>query len=166
MKDTLQLHEIAGYLSYGLPIQILNHQCDYVGIEFSKINGYYFIGEMLHVTYEGGSTGKDVSIFKPILRPISDLTNEELQQIISHIFRDTRMIRPKMDSVKFDKGFLSFYDLDTSQTYVAVKPGSEGLPVMNMSNTFNDYSIFFKLKVDMFNLIGRGLAIDINTLKD
>ena len=97
---------------------------------------------------------------------MSDLTQQELRQIVSHLFKNTKMIRPKTESVKFDKGFITFYDLDTSQTYVAVKPGYEGLPVLNMSNTFNDYSIFFELHVDMFNLIGRGLAIDKNTLKD
>ena len=95
---------------------------------------------------------------------MSDLTPDELRQIISHIFRDSRMIRPKMDSIKYEKGYITFYDFDTSRTYVAVKPGYENLPVMNMSNTFDDYSIFFKLHIDMLGLIDKGLAIDINTI--
>ena len=72
----LELKELSPYLPYGLQIKILNHKCDYVGIEYAKVNGFYFIGDSLHLTYEGGSTGKDVSLFKPILRPISDLTDE------------------------------------------------------------------------------------------
>jgi len=76
MKDQLQLHEIVWYLPYGLQIKILNHKSDYVGIEYAKVNGYYFIADQLHVTYEGGSTGKDVSIFRPVLRPLSDLERE------------------------------------------------------------------------------------------
>lgn len=70
------IQEIAPYLPYGLQIKILNYQCDYVGIEYAKATGFYLLGDTLHVAYEGGSTGKDPSIFKPILRPLSDLTRE------------------------------------------------------------------------------------------
>lgn len=70
--DKLELKHLSPYLPYGLKIKILNHKCDYVGIEYSEVNGYYFVGESLHVTYNGGSTGKDISLFKPILRPLSD----------------------------------------------------------------------------------------------
>lgn len=160
----LELRYLAPYLPYQLGIKILNHKCDYVGIEYSCVDGFYFVGEMLHLTYRGGSTGKDISTVKPILRSMSDLSQEQLVEIVFSFFRNTRSIRPKYPSVKYDNGFITFYDLDTRQTYVAVKPGAEGFPVMNMSNSFDDYSIFFKLHVDMFGLIPAGLAIDINTL--
>ena len=126
-------------------------------------DGEIFLGQFK------SSLGFDVddvyaSEVRPILRPLSDLTKDELRMIISHIFRDTKMIRPKMESVKCDNGFISFYDLDTSHTYVAVKPGKDNLPVMNMSNSFDDYSIFFKLHVDMMGLLDDGLAINLNDL--
>lgn len=70
--DKLELKHLGPYLSFGLKIKILNHKCDYVGIEYSEANGFYFVGESLHLTYNGGSTGKDISLFKPILRPLSD----------------------------------------------------------------------------------------------
>lgn len=162
----MKLQEIAPYIPYGLNIKILNHKCDYVGIEYSKANGFYFIGNSLHVTYEGGSTGKDINSFKPILRPMSDLNPDELLLIVDHIFRDSKAIRPKPGSVKVDKGYITFYDLNTMQTYVAVKPSQDGTPLLNMSNCFDDYSIFFKLHVDMFNLLSSSLAIDINTVPE
>lgn len=73
MKDQLQLQEIAGYFANGLRIKILNYECDYVGIEYAEVNGYYFIGDSLHLTYVGGSTGKDCNSCKPILTPMSDI---------------------------------------------------------------------------------------------
>jgi len=161
----LELKHLAPYLPYQLACKILNHKCDYVGIEYSEINGFYFVGDSLHITYKGGSTGKDISLFKPILRRLSDLNQSELQQIVGYIFRRTQMIRPKMESVKYDKGFITFYDLDTMRNYVAVKPSTDSdTIVLNMSNSWEDYQIFFKLHVDMFNLIEKGLAIDINAL--
>ena len=147
--DELELKHLAPYLPYGLRIKEPNSEFEMTG---SFLDEWFNYGDPI----KG----------KPILRPMSDLKPADLKQIIGHIFRDTKMIRPKMDSIKCEKGFITFYDLDTSQTYVAVKPGREGLPVMNMSNTFDDYSVFFALHVDMFGLIEKGLAIDINTLKE
>jgi len=75
--EKLELKHVAPYLPYGLKCNILNYKCDYVGIEKSTIKGYYFIGETLHLTYNGGSTGKvnenEIEIY---LRPLSDLTKE------------------------------------------------------------------------------------------
>ncbi|QGN24631.1 hypothetical protein GJV56_18940 [Elizabethkingia anophelis] len=74
--DKLKLKDIAPFLPYGLGVKILNHLNDHTGKEFSEINGYYFIDESLHITYNGGNTGKSISEFKPLLRPMSDLTKE------------------------------------------------------------------------------------------
>lgn len=90
MKDQLQLHEIAGYLPYGLRIKILNHECDYVGIEYAEVNGHYFIGDSLHLTYVGGSAGKDGSVCKPILRPMSDLLKPEWNELSQDLDLDYR----------------------------------------------------------------------------
>jgi len=55
-------------------VMILNYKCDYVGIEYAKANGFYMLADKLHVTYEGGSTGKSHDDFKPLLLPLSELT--------------------------------------------------------------------------------------------
>jgi hypothetical protein len=69
----LTIKHLAPYLPYGLQIEIFNYKQDYTGIQYAKANGYYFISNILHLTYEGGNTGKSTDIFKPILKPISDL---------------------------------------------------------------------------------------------
>ena len=162
MKKQLTLEHLAPYLPYGLRIyNIMDKSIVEMTVESeiykyerkTELNGIASIMVVLNS-----------NTLKPILRSLSDLTKEELRMIISHIFRDTKMIRPKMESVKCDNGFISFYDLDTSHTYVAVKPGKDNLPVMNMSNSFDDYSIFFKLHVDMMGLLDDGIAININDL--
>lgn len=56
----LQLKHILPYLPYGLRCEILNYKSDYVGIQKSTVDGYYFIGSQLHLKYVGGSVGKVV----------------------------------------------------------------------------------------------------------
>jgi len=72
----LELKHVAPYLPYDLGIKILNYKCDYVGIKESIVNGYYFIGYSLYLTYKNGGTGKSINESKIILRPLSDLTKE------------------------------------------------------------------------------------------
>jgi hypothetical protein len=107
-------------------------------------------------------------VFKPVLRPIPYLNTGELKEIVKHLFKDSHMIRPCYDDrhpITCNDGYISFYDDSTMQTYVAVKPSAgTGLPVLNMSNHFSDYDVFFKLHIDLFGLINAGLAIDINTI--
>lgn len=146
--SSIELKHLAPYLPYGLRIKEGNTEFEMTG---SFLDEWFNYGEPM----KG----------KPILRSLSDLNESELKRIISYLFKDTKMIRPQMDRIYCNRGFITFFDLDTSQSYVAVKPGYESLPVLNMSNTFDDYSIFFELHIDMFGLIEKGLAIDINSLK-
>lgn len=74
--EKLELKHIAPYLPYNLELEIINYKCDYVGIQHSYINGFYYIGNSLHVTYSGGATGKSVDEFKIKLRPLSELIHE------------------------------------------------------------------------------------------
>lgn len=76
MQKQITIEQLAGYLPYLLPVKILNHNKDGVGIEYSVVTGYYYLGSHLHVTYFGGSTGKSISEFMPCLRPLSSVTKE------------------------------------------------------------------------------------------
>lgn len=76
MSDKILLKELLPHVINRAEIIILNHQNDYVGINRAKANGYYFLGKDVHVTYEGGSTGKSVSEFKLMVRPLWLLTKE------------------------------------------------------------------------------------------
>ena len=66
--------QIITYLPFNIKVKILNHKSDYVGIEYSTLNGFYFLNGKVHFTYEGGSTGKSTTEIKLILNPLSDLT--------------------------------------------------------------------------------------------
>lgn len=141
--EKLTIEHLAPYLPYGLKIEILNYKCDYVGIQFSEITGFYMIGEALHVTYKGGSTGKSIDDFKPFLRPLSDLTKEidhngaKFTPIDYNAFKHS-----KDDIIEYQNGFLH---------YKAIK--------------FGIIQRLFEWHFDVFSLIDKGLAIDINSTK-
>jgi hypothetical protein len=78
----LELKHLTGYLPYGLKIKVLNYKSDYVGIEYSEIDGYYYLADTLHFNYKGGGIrGKSLKEIKIYLKPLSDLSKEDL-----HIF--------------------------------------------------------------------------------
>jgi len=81
----LTLEQLAIYLPYGLKCRILNYKCDYVGIEKSTINGYYFLKDELHLTYNGGATGKrngkEIEIFLHHLSNYTDINSDAMNAL-------------------------------------------------------------------------------------
>lgn len=158
----LELKHLSPYLPFKLQIKILNPKNDYVGIEFAVVNGFYMIGDSIHLTYEGGSTGKDVTLFKPILRPLSDLCRgEEVNHTTQH------KINTRLGGVT-ETRYLSDHLFSHYQEYLSVstKPGD------GVNRLYIPFSVFETIKenllkdhFDLFGLIQAGLAIDINTLK-
>lgn len=132
----LTLEHLAGYLPYGLAIEILDYKRDYVGIHYSKVNGHYFIGDELYLTYEGGSTGKSMQSCKPILRPLSDLTKE--------IEVGGEKIVPQDE--------LGLYCLDGLSPF--------GIKYLRVGVC----DLLLKWHFDIHGLLEQNLAIDINTL--
>lgn len=171
----LEIKHLTCYLPYGLKILIEFPNSAEIGllkavglhpgtgdeerlsifVNTSKENGRQII-----LPKQSSKTGK--SIVKPLLLPLSELTDEQLQQIIKHLFKNSRSIKPRLMGIECKKGFITFYDHSTMQRYTAVKPGGDNLPVLNMSNHFSDYDIFFELQVDVFGLIPAGLALNKN----
>jgi hypothetical protein len=145
MKN-LELIDIAGYLPNGLPIKILNYKSDYVGIEFSKVNGYYFLAGHLHVTYDGGSTGKSNNDFIPILHPLSDLEKE--------IEIDGKKITP-INTI-----------LEEYNSLVASGEPYTKSDLSKYPKYWEHWAVemLYKWHFDIHGLIEKGLAIDINTL--
>lgn len=77
----VELEEIAPYIAYELNIEILNFKSDNVGIQYSKLNGYYMLSGQPYFTYEGGSTGKSFSEFNIFLKPLNDITKPQLKRL-------------------------------------------------------------------------------------
>ncbi|MCT4288177.1 hypothetical protein HZP25_15855 [Elizabethkingia anophelis] len=144
--DKLELKDIAPYLPHSLGVKILNHLNDYTGKEFSEINGYYFIGESLHITYNGGNTGKSISEFKPLLRPMSDLTKEITHNGETFIPLHRILEAYCFDLAKMDEEYILSF--------------KESLIEVDMS--YKTAQMLHEMHFDTEKLIERGLAINLN----
>lgn len=141
----LELKHLAPYLPYGLKCEILNYKCDYVGDKYDTIKGYYFYGDSPYFNFKHGRdhAGKNTTNFKPILRPLSDLTQEDLIDDLGTTISHLDWVTNEREH------WIKFYSRE---------------------HWLNDipyviYNYLIKNHFDVFGLIEKGLAIDINTLK-
>ena len=121
----LELKHLAPYLPYGLKVSKIHVMHSHTGI-----------GSIDHVLH---SVNKGKSQYKPILRPLSDIT--KFEDIMDEFSENSWEI--------FENAFFVF--------------GRS----LNCFDTIN-YTIAelcFKYHLDIFGLIEQGLAIDINTLE-
>lgn len=125
-------------------VEILNYKCDYVGIQYSNTNGYYMLAGNIHMTYNGGSTGKSIKDFRLCLRPLSDLTKE-----IEHKGHTI---------IPIDYISTSTQDGQRTMRRVANEQEMDVLDYWKVQR-------LFEMHFDVFGLIPAGLAVDINTLK-
>ena len=143
--EKLELKHIAPYLPYGLKVQWTdhNHTCQRTIIGAGKN----------HVTFDAYLDEEDqlsITILyydssKPILRPLSDLTKEI-----------------EVDGEKF----VPAIELNWSNITSDILSKS-----IDLTNKFNnlfafDYKKLCEWHFDVFGLIEKGLAIDINSLND
>ena len=126
--------QILQHVINGVDLEILNYKCDYIGIQYSKANGYYFLNNKLHITYKGGSTGKSLDDCRLILRPLSDLTKEIDGHCYWLLIEDIEMRYFRLKNIEINK-----------------------LCVKTYNNLLSHH-------FDVFGLIEKGLAIDINTI--
>lgn len=123
--EKLELKHLAPYLPYGLTCLWGDKRKEIytiMGVSFNR---------KLSVRVNWYKQTMQIFAFKPILRPLSDLTNEDIK--------------------KTDLGFLGFENL---------KNDIDTINVM----TFQDVHFLLSNHFDVFGLIDKGLAIDINTL--
>jgi len=150
----LTIEHLAPYLPYGLKFSSIGGKFAYMGV-----NGCY--KDNLS-SFGNGNIGRDISFqslirdFKPILRPLSDLTKEieyngtfTPKDELFHIWCEYC----NADSMKSDNQ-LSFD--------VAYWIPREPLKIKWWPKWMTDK--LFEWHFDIFNLIPDGLAIDINTL--
>lgn len=131
----LELKHLAPYLPYGLRMRFVNK----TGREI-VLTGITSQGDYGNTITDGkGAMWLESCGFKPILRPISDIVKQEWIYILG--FHDTSF-EFNTRSIKFTK---------------TIHFGFEG--------NFEDISKLFENHFDVFGLIDKGLAIDINTIK-
>ena len=163
--EKLELKHIAPYLPYGLKVK------DFDSEDEQSIEGYFIRDNGINFSIQNGIC--HITNMKPILRPLSDLTKEI-----------------EVNGEKFIPAFRLYPFTDENTTID--EPYSDGRPVrisneegcfMIYSGTsfkfedymkgrnlkFNDYDMVNKLikwHFDVFGLIEKGLAVDINTLNN
>jgi len=147
----LELKHLAPYLPYGLKIDQLGSYYELV-ISYNVPSKHHKI-DVMQVLLNNHNT-------KPILRPLSDLTkeiehNDEWFVPIRHILFDYR--KSLEVNFHFEEGVLTDLWLDY--------PGGGGCYVAHQSMKLLEWLKLFEWHFDVFGLIGKGLAIDKNTIK-
>lgn len=140
--EKLELHEIVGYLPYGLKLNTVKNEMYLIDFKNKKIEST-FRGHLINI-YEWDE-------IKPILRPLSDLTK----------FIKINGLNLLAIS-EIEKEFNSFYFSIGSYCGIIIRDKNP-----RYSNIIEYQDIIQKLyswHFDIHNLINRGLAIDINKL--
>jgi hypothetical protein len=146
----LEIKHLAPYLPYRIDAEMLDYKIDYVGKQFDTIigveqwskNGVYWSAITV------GGSKPNIRSVKPILRPLSSLTELMANQDVSYVsYLWNEIIATDDDS--FDKD--DFYEncCLCSVNY---------LPIIVIDK-------LLEWKFDIFDLITNNLAIDINTIK-
>lgn len=144
MKDTIKLHEICGYLPYGVELAfIVRDEVRYI----DKITGISDIGDYDDIKIKlGYNDSEHIWMFKPILRPLSDLTKE-----IEH--NGERFV----PIVKL----LQEYCFDTNQmTEQEINEYAESMIEIDMS--YMAAQMLMEWHFDIHGLIDRNLALNLN----
>ena len=115
----LELKHLAPYLPYGLK---------YIDKDSKKLETMRSISTEINLIDMGWGNAHDLKEFKPILRPLSDLTEEYVSKKTIEDYK-----------------FCSSIDITKCLTY-------------------HSLTYLLSLHFDVFGLIEKGLAIDINTL--
>jgi len=152
----LELKHVVGYLPYGL--KCYNHYHPKL-----EINVIGFEKDSLLIVYDDSKFYSAFGAFKPILRPLSDLTKEievngekfvpieELKRVNRKIrFSDNRFMDYD-DGKSKDVLHFSFYDIFSYS--------------LNFEEITEITNKLYEWHFDIHGLIENGLAIDINTLK-
>lgn len=188
--EQLTIKELIFYLPYSLNAKMLNYKCDYVGNEIDTIIGleqWDKSGSLWSCLTIGGSK-PSLSDIKPILRPLSDLIKEieingekfvPIIEISKFLLGDR-----KVEDYGFSENkhyyycetsdsinrqyciFLEEYDLSLNISKKNFKMLEDRKNNIRESySQLEYYNMLYKWHFDVFGLIKKGLAIDINTIK-
>jgi len=144
----LEVKHLAPYLPYGLKLQyVVREKVEKTGI-LQSISHRDFETHPTRVSIEGLYNEEHIWMFKPILRPLSDL-NKELFMNGNFGFIPSKRFELVKDEegVWCDEFYADYGESPTSKVDVTQ---------MNFW--------LFEYHFDVFGLIQKGLAIDINTL--
>jgi len=163
----IKLEEIIGYVPYGLKVEMLAYKRDYVGRKHDEIIGVecWSKNKDWCLLTEGGSKPA-LDRIRPLLYPLESLTKEievtgekfvPAFKLVSNEYEFNNLsIRP---FTEITKGFEVYHkDLGHIMNFFTSEGSIGKMPhyfIVKMQ----------KWKIDIHNLIGRNLAIDVNSLE-
>jgi len=140
----LELKHLAPYLPYGLN-----------GIIQDTIyDGWRSTGSKIELTSVYLSIFQNPKYVKPILRPLSDLA-----ETIIYSNQNFTPLSFLFNSYKLENGW-DYSNVNNFELWVLESNGNAS----DESMTLNGYLYLFEWHFDVFGLIEKGLAIDINTI--
>lgn len=149
--EKLTLENIACYLPYGLRVIRVNENSN----TYANPGPYTIIGADINNVYYLNGSGFQITNAKPILRPM-DLTNP--------IEIDGKEIIPVCELCKISYGS-DYEDRDYDENELCeMEQVIISLSYFTDTLTLDNAHWLFKHHFDVFGLIERGLAIDINKL--
>jgi hypothetical protein len=167
---TLELKDICGYLPYGLKAQYSNNQTQDVITDVVNMPDNDDI--KLTIGYIG--SGEHIWMYKPILRPLSDLyraithNGEEIVPIVEcakiSISNENWKLKDECAFLKFNGMSFVFNTDEDGGFFVTIR--SAPLVPLCAPNQFKLFDFLHELKIDYRGLIDDGLAIDANTLEN
>jgi len=137
VMEKLELKHVIGYFPYGLK-GISTEE----NLGFEIVKGYSIYGKNYTVCLTTNVDDIDLELFKPILRPLSDLTKEI--EVNGEKF---------VPVIEYD--YLRFEEIST------FKGGCNAMKFIQA----RELELLYEMHFDIHGLIERGLAIDINTLE-
>jgi hypothetical protein len=153
--ETLTLEHLSAYLPYGLNILRPDNKTI---LKCKGINGNLYVFEEKDGIERFGSIVSKHN--KPILYPLSSLTEtiwyegKEINPI--EFIKDWYNSQPDsfIKELKFINSEENFtlFGLEEDDSYEVAMP-------------YQAYQLLFKMKIDVFSLIEKGLAVDVNTLE-
>jgi hypothetical protein len=153
----LELKHLAPYLPYGLNIENpKDYRFDGMSTDAKTLKLDGIQGEF--IKFDNISCFYPIQAFKPILRPLSDLTKRIAigDDSFIPIYRILRTCDLEKHNIEWDiskRGIIEIW----AETKCCERTISESL-------TLGDYLKLFEWHFDVFGLIENNLAIDINTI--
>ena len=135
----LEIKQIAAYLPYRLK---------YLDKDTNELTTMRSISTEINLIDMGWGNAHDLKEFKPILRPLSDLTKEI-----------------EFDNEKFTPSKDKYWGMNSFQYHINQFENWESPSAyLNSCAPYGLLLVLIKWHFDVFGLIDAGLAIDINTL--
>jgi hypothetical protein len=158
----ITLNEIAPYLPYKINAKNINDDkiVEVIGLYTNKKDE----DSILYRKYKSVIDDLYLRNSLLILRPLSNITKDEVMEFVGTVLNfKSRLILGF--NFTYNEGFLVIQPIDFNYpSFTVLKPDNEGNPLFNRTYSLKESQWLFSKHFDVFGLIARGDAIDINAL--